>query len=282
MTLKQVLLKGMEILKNANIEAPVVDSGAILCQIVGCDRTFLYSHSDDIVDTDVKEKFFELLYRRSSGMPIQYITGRQKFMSLEFEVGPEVLIPRQDTEILVETVISICKRFSRAVKILDIGTGSGCIAISLAYIINNCHITATDISETALNTACRNAIKHKVVEKIEFLRSNLFSGLKKIKFDIIVSNPPYIRQDEIKTLQKEVRDYEPVEALDGGIDGLSFFREITAAAAGYLKPHGLLVFEVGYDQAEVVVQLMQDDYNEIIVIKDLAGIDRVVAGELKY
>jgi release factor glutamine methyltransferase len=223
----------------------------------------------------------EMLSNRSEGMPVQYITGYQEFMSLDFDVQPGVLIPRQDTEILAETVIGCCRKNREPATILDLGTGSGCIAVSLAYYLDECSVTAVDISEMALKIAYCNAVKNKVSERITFTAGNLFDNLGPVKFDVIVSNPPYARRHDIRTLQREVRDYEPVQALDGGEDGLWFYREIAGKAAGFLKPGGLLAFEVGYDQSDAVVQILEYDYTDIAVIKDLAGINRVVSGKLR-
>ncbi len=277
------LKKGIEILKNANNEAPVVEAGVMLCSALKCDKAFLYSHNDHCISRDEYDFYIEQLNQRASGKPLQYITGHQEFMSLDFIVTPDVLIPRQDTEILVETVINFAQNHlnSPALKILDIGTGSGCIAVSLAHYLKNCKVTAVDISEKALKIARLNADKAGAADRIRFLQSNVLERLEKDRFDVILSNPPYIPAADIKKLQVEVRDYEPIGALDGGADGLDFYRKIVSEAPCFLKPDCLLAFEVGYDQAQKVSRLMSQCFDDIQIIKDLSGIERVVTGKLQ-
>ena len=284
MILRDALFKGIETLRNAKIETPDTDAGVMLCSVLKRDRVFLYTHGDEILDDSVLNRFFECIALRAAGMPVQYITGVQEFMSLEFTVNSHVLIPRHDTEILVETVIAFadsCRDTGRELHILDIGTGSGCIAVSLAHYIENCRVTATDTSEEALKTARINSEKNGVKEKIAFKKSDLFENLKGECFDIIVSNPPYIPAGDIKDLQKEVRDYEPLTALDGGTDGLDFYRAIIGGVPEHLKPGGLIAFEVGINQANAVAELLDKCCHEVKVVKDLGGIDRVVYGRLK-
>lgn len=292
MNIKEALNKGIEVLKSSNIEAPVVEAGVMLCFALECDRVFLYTHSENAIDDKILERYLTFINLRAKGMPIQYITGHQEFMSLDFAVNSHVLIPRHDTEILVETVIEYVNGLYTAVSIsgspspvpqvhiLDIGTGSGCIAVSIAYYARQCRITAADISQKALETAFLNAFKNNVSDRIEFVRSNLFDSLNEQKFDVIVSNPPYIPSDEINFLQTEVRKFEPVIALDGGQDGLDFYRRIVDEAPRFLKPQGLLAFEVGCGQSQDVAGLMKGMYFDISIIKDLAGIERVVTGRL--
>ncbi len=280
MTVREALAKGTDILRNAGIEAPAVDAGVMLCHVLDCDRTWLYAHGEEEMDAAGMEKYAFALSKRSSGMPVQYVTGRQEFMGLDFHVGPGVLIPRQDTEIIVERAIEIGRGFGSGVKILEIGTGSGCIAVSLAYFLKDCFVAAVDVSEKALEIARLNAISNGVAGRIEFIRSNLFDSLHMSGFDMIVSNPPYIRHEEILQLERKVRDFEPLLALDGGMDGLAFYRRITAKAPGFLKEKGYLAFEVGIDQAADVANLMKGCFAGITIAKDLAGIERVVTGQL--
>lgn len=236
------------------------------------------------------KKYKELLKRRALGEPYAYIVGYKEFMKLKFKVTPDVLIPREDTETLVQEIIQIANKNSVILsqknigkeapkqKILDMCTGSGCIAISLAKYIANSELTAVDISENALKLANENAILNDT--KINFIKSNLFENIVE-KFDIIVSNPPYIKRNIINSLQKEVKN-EPIIALDGGITGLDFYETITKNAYKYLNPHGLLAFEIGYDQAKEVSELMQNQgYENITVIQDLGKNDRVVCGTIK-
>lgn len=284
MTLAEIFNNSIDILKNEKIEAPVVEAGVILCFVLGRDKTFLYAHPEYILTSEEETRYIELIKERSLGTPVQYLTGRQEFMSLDFRVNSSVLIPRHDTEILVETAINHAMKLNgRNIKVLDIGTGSGCIAISIAYYIDSSMVTAIDISEEALAIARGNAIKNGVAHKLEFVQSDIFSSLKgstKV-FDIIVSNPPYIPSKEIEELQVEVRNYEPLGALDGGVDGLDFYRRIVGEAANYLAENGLLALEVGYNQAGDVARLMEKDYYDINIIRDLAQIGRVVSGKLK-
>lgn len=288
MTYGEALKTGIQILKAANNEAPAVDAGALLCAAANCGRVFLYSHGDRVVSEEDLRKYLSTLEKRAQGYPLQYLTGMQEFMSLPFEVGPGVLIPRQETELLVETVIDFCgkKRASsegatdcgRAFRILDIGTGSGCIAVSLAHYLPGCVVTAVDKMEDALMIAEKNAVKNGVDGRVIFEKSDLFQNVGGEAFDVIVSNPPYIRSDVIPGLMREVREHEPYTALDGGTDGLHFYREITCNAPAYLKKGGMLAFETGYDQARDVASLMASNFVDIKTFHDLSGMDRVVSG----
>jgi release factor glutamine methyltransferase len=305
MKIQEALLKGTQILKDANIEAPVVEAGVILCHMLKCDRSYLYIHGDKSLSENEVNEYLEKVLIRAKGFPVQYITGRQEFMSINFHVTPDVLIPRHDTEILVETVIEHVKglyshippltshlsfstsHFSSApqVRILDIGTGSGCIPISLAYYLDNCRITSIDISEGALQVAKINAEEAGVEEKVKFVKKDIFQGLEglsdEVLFDVIVSNPPYIPSSDIAGLQVEVKEHEPLSALDGGTDGLDFYRIIVENASRHLKRSGLLIFEVGYDQATAVIEIMGKYFTDIGTVKDLSGIERVVRGFLR-
>ncbi len=291
MTYGEAYRKGMQILKDAGIEAPANDAGVLLCHAAKCGRTFIYAHGDELLEDGIERAYRLLLEKRSAGCPLQYLTGVQEFMSLKFEVRPGVLIPRQDTELLVETVLDHIRVHNgdradpncgsgRILKILDMCTGSGCIAVSLAYHYPGCLVTASDIMPDALETASGNTQRNGVADRVSFIESDLFSNIPETEFDVIVSNPPYIRTGDLSGLQREVRDHEPIGALDGGADGLRFYRSIIASSPGYLKSGGLLVFETGYDQASEVSDLMAGDgrYDDIRIFRDLAGIDRAVAG----
>lgn len=275
--LKDVLLEGIKKLKLSNIEAPVVTAGAMLCTVLGCDKTYLYSHDDYSLSNYECDSFCEAIRRRIDGEPLQYITGFQEFMSLNFIVSHDVLIPRQDTEILVESVLQFAND-KEYVNILDIGTGSGCIAISLAYYVKNSRVIGLDISKGALEIARKNARKCGVEEKTTFLESNLLDNIPLQDFDIIVSNPPYIPVRDIETLERQVKDFEPRSALDGGPDGLDFYRKIVKDSLSYIKPKGLLAFEVGFDQSQEVMNIMEDSFDNLKIVKDLSGIERVVMG----
>ena len=278
MNLSDAFKKGIEILKNVGNEAPASDAGVLLCSAVRCDRAFLYAHGSNELDSVLLENYFSMLERRAAGMPLQYLTGVQEFMSLSFEVGEGVLVPRQETEILVEAVMNLCRERGGIDRILDIGTGSGCIAVSLAYYIPDCNVTAIDKMLDALAIAQRNAITNGVADRVRFVKSNLFEELEKEPFDVMVSNPPYIRTKDIEGLQREVRCYEPPEALDGGEDGLHFYKAILHGTQRFLREGGSLAFETGYDQAAEVAALMSGFFRDIKIYKDLAGIERVVIG----
>lgn len=239
------------------------------------------STSDWIINrkAEVKEEYvnkaLEMAHRRISGEPLQYIIGKAGFMGMDFEVNKNTLIPRQDTETLIETLIDMIG--DRKVSILDIGTGSGCIGISLGKFLKDARITVLDISQEALNTALRNADRNGV--KIKAVCMDILSEIPEGKYDVIVSNPPYIETSIIKSLQTEVRDYEPLSALDGGSDGLLFYRRITDIAPRLLNEKGILAYEIGYDQGKKVHMLMEKDFYDIRIIKDYCGNDRVITGK---
>ncbi|MCX7747131.1 MAG: peptide chain release factor N(5)-glutamine methyltransferase [Clostridia bacterium] len=286
MTIKELLTAAINMLKKANIEAPAFEAGVILCNALECDRTHLYTHGEAIVADNQVERVFTAVKLRAERNPLQYITGHQEFMSLDFIVNPNVLIPRQDTEILVEAVlknIAALESKTSYVNVLDIGTGSGCIAVSIAYYRENCRVTAVDISEKALETAKVNAANLCTEEKVIFIKSDLFDALGKEhygRYNVIVSNPPYIPSGDIGSLQEEVKQHEPHGALDGGDDGLDFYREIIDKSRLFLTQGGTLAFETGYDQARAVAELMKNYYENIEIIKDLSGTERVVLGRL--
>ena len=273
-------------MKNAGNMTPAIDdAGVILCFVLGCDRAYLLSHYDRELGSNEEDRYFELIALKAAGTPIQHITGNREFMSLDFRVNSHVLIPRPETEILVETVLDHVKNHApdKCVRILDIGTGSGCIAVSLAYYIENCRIMASDISAEALDVARLNSVANGVSDKVTFILSNLFENLQGMVFDVIISNPPYIPSREIESLQTEVKEHEPLIALDGGEDGLYYYRKIIKDAPRYLGKNGLLAFEVGYNQACDVVRLMEErGFKGIKIVKDLSGIDRVIMGTYTF
>lgn len=286
MILKEAFINGIKSLKSANIQAPAVEAGVILCHILGCSRAYLYSHDDYELTADEFEAYIRMFDERIKGKPLQYITGSQEFMSLDFKVSPHVLVPRQDTEILVEAVMQQLKCSGKDNPVLlDIGTGSGCIAISLAHYIKNCRVFAMDISKEALEAARLNAERIGVSKRVRFIKANILNGLDsageigRFSLDVIVSNPPYIPTADIAGLEVQVRDYEPHLALDGGSDGLMFYRSIAKDALDYLKPDGMIAFEVGAGQADDVAGILKKDFGNIRIIKDLSGIDRVVMAD---
>ena len=230
------------------------------------------------IDESKVKKIKQKIKLRKQNVPLQYIIGNQEFMGLKFQVNEYTLIPRQDTEILVEKIVEIFK--DKECEILEIGSGSGAISISLAKMIKKSKVTSVDISEKALEVSKKNAKLNDVFNKIDFIKSDIFEKVDK-KFDLIVSNPPYIKTKEIDKLQKEVRMYEPILALDGGKDGLDFYRYISENAYKFLKQNGILAFEIGDNQAEDVKKIMNDSFEKITVYKDLQKIDRAIIGRLK-
>ncbi len=295
MTRKEAYDYGVDTLEAEGIENADCDVRILLEDLCGIEREELLLHGEKTISRVDTEKFMAAINRRLGHYPVQYITGKQEFMGLTFGVTPDVLIPRQDTEILVEEVL---KELNDGSRILDMCTGSGCILLSLLYYSNDCEGVGVDVSEEALAVAKDNAgrleldetfdmlfdprhgKKHIDQSKIEFIESNLFNDVRG-KFDIIVSNPPYIRSDVIPTLMEEVRDYEPMLALDGRKDGLFFYREIVKKSPNYLNGGGLLFFEIGYDQAEDVKKIMEEaGFKDIVVVQDYGHLDRVVWGRL--
>ncbi len=276
MTIKELIDKAAVELKTKKIDSPKLKSRLLMQFILDKPRQYIVVNDNKELTKEQKEKYLYNIQQLIKGIPLQHITHSQEFMKMDFYVDKNVLIPRPDTEILVEEVIKIAKKI-QAKNILDLCTGSGAIAISLAKYIENSKITAIDISSKAIEIAKQNAKKNEVENQIEFLKSDLFEKLPKEKFDIIVSNPPYIKKDIIKTLDKEVQN-EPEIALNGGIDGLDFYRKIIKQAYEFLKYKGYLCLEIGYDQKKEVIDLIEQENNYINTYckKDLYGNDRVI------
>lgn len=281
MVIKELSAKAERILTDAEYENARHTVQIIMRNVFSLDPLGLALNADSIADSEKAQTVIDYAHRCASGEPLEYVLGTQEFMSLEFDVNPSVLIPRADTETLVEIIIDECKKNGKALKLLDIGAGSGCIGISIAYYTDNTHITEADISTDALSTAKGNAEKNNVSSRIDFINCDILSEIPDGKFDIIVSNPPYIETDIIDTLDINVRDFEPHTALDGGADGLVFYRRITEIAPDMLTSGGLLAFEIGYNQGESVSKLMNVNFDNVRVIKDLCQNDRVVIGTLK-
>lgn len=267
MNLQELKTQGRKILKENNIDER--EARLLLAFAIGIEPDELIKVSE--CTEDVCEKYFYLIEKRISGIPFAYITGHKEFMKLDFKVNENVLIPRPETELLVNEVL-----IRKPNTLLDMCTGSGCIAISAAYYGKMERVMAADISEKALNVARENATKNNV--KVEFIKSDLFENITE-KYDIIVSNPPYIKTDVIETLEIDVKK-EPYIALDGGVDGLDFYRRIISEANKYLNANGYLMLEIGYDQGEEVKELLnKNGYNDVEVIKDLSGNDRICIGK---
>lgn len=280
MTIREIFNTYMEELSHIS-DTPKLDIEILLSKALGdVDRLYIHLNLHKELTKEQLDIFNKMIQDRLKGRPIAYIVNNREFMGLDFYVEEGVLIPRPDTEPLVEEVIELVKG-KENLKIVDIGTGSGAITVSLAKYIKDCQVYSLDISDKALSIGLKNAISNEVEDKINFIKSNIFSGIedKGLELDVIVSNPPYIRRADIETLHTQVKDYEPYIALEGGEDGLDFYRDITRESVKYLKDKGILAFEVGHDQAEDVSEILKHNgYTNIYTKKDLQGIDRVVIG----
>ena len=278
MTYRECYEQGCRTLQAAGIEEATLDARLLLEAVCGTDRNDLLVHGEQPVMPQAEEKYLYWIRQRAEHIPLQQLTGEQGFMGLTFNVNEHVLIPRQDTEILVEEVL---KELHDRMRILDMCTGSGCILLSLLHYSNDCEGLGVDLSAEALEVAGQNVLKVLTPEKAEhahFLQSDLFEKVEG-KFEIIVSNPPYIASAEVEKLMPEVRDHEPRMALDGTEDGLHFYRRIIKEAGKHLVNSGMLFFEIGYDQGQAVSELMRaGGYREVQVVQDYAGLDRVVLG----
>ena len=276
MRIKELLNEGIRRLAAAGIEETASDAWILFAWMKQVDRTWYFLHMTDEAAEDETAQYLALIDRRCGREPVQYITGEQAFMGLPFKVNPSVLIPRLDTEVLVEECL---KRLKPEAKILDMCTGSGCILISLMHYGKCAHGTGADISPEALQTARGNAELNGV--EADLIHTNLFEHISET-YDMIVSNPPYIESEVIKTLAPEVWQHEPMLALDGTGDGLFFYRKIVDRSPEFLNRSGWLCFEIGHNQADAVSAMMAErGFEEIKVIKDLAGLDRVVVGRLQ-
>lgn len=275
-TYRELFIQAVQELTDAGVPEPSADTWILFEAAFQIGRGAYYMNPDGIPQEEKIQRFRKLVEQRRKRIPVQYITGEQEFMGLSFRVTPAVLVPRQDTEILVDTVLH--RIGERTVQVLDLCTGSGCIAVSLAKLAANAVVTAADISTEALAVAAENGKRNNV--EVCFVESDLFSGVEGL-FDVIVSNPPYIPSADILDLEPEVKEHEPMLALDGTADGLFFYRQIVRQAVSHLREAGILAFEIGYNQAEAVTQMMEEaGFSDIQVIKDLAGLDRVVIGTI--
>lgn len=287
MNYKELFLWGRKELEKAGIGEFELDARLLLEHICNTNRNTLLVHGDREVTGKEEKEYREAIVVRSSRVPLQHITGVQEFMGLEFKVNKHVLCPRQDTECLVEEAMRYLHDGNR---ILDMCTGSGCILLSLLHYSNHCSGVGADISEEALQVASENATAIAALkrpnpwneETVSLIQSDLFSKVPEEKFDMIVSNPPYIASAVIPTLMEEVREHEPLTALDGKEDGLFFYRKIVEESRNYLAKEGMLFFEIGYDQGAAVSDMMKEaGFKEVTVVKDFAGLDRVVYGSYR-
>lgn len=274
MEIRVALKEGLKYLENSEYTNPFFEVRLILSRVLNKDMSYLISHDTEELNEDILKKYFNILSRRESGEPLQYIFGETEFYGNSFYIDKNVLIPRDDTEISIEVLNKIFKE-NNIKSFIEIGSGSGIVSVTMANMYRDVDFTAVDISDYAIKNTLKN-IKRYDLQNIEVLKSNLFENITG-KYDIIYSNPPYIRTDEIEKLQVEVKDYEPMSALDGGADGLYFYREIIKSAKEFLSDDGYLVFEIGHDQAKDLEDLLKD--YKVEVIKDLSNRDRVVIGK---
>jgi release factor glutamine methyltransferase len=309
--IRGALKEGMSLLRAAQVPSHTLAAELLLMHTLGRDRAWVHSHPEDALDPATAQKFLALIARRAAGEPVQYLTGKQEFWGLEFEVTPAVLIPRPETEHVME--VALARLGERGIKIhmdtgapretlrvADVGTGSGCLAIALAWELPHAQVFATDISPPALEVARRNATRHGVSDRIHFSQADLLGGLEKTdpssvgarhavpastqngsEFDLIVSNPPYIARSEADQLQREVLDHEPHAALFGGPTGIEMYQRIVDQARDLLRDRGILVLELGHDSADHVREIFeaQPAWTKVVITMDLAGIPRVLAAE---
>lgn len=274
MTYREAVEFGTKCLTDAGVPDAALDAWYLLQMVCRIERSYYYVHGEEDITQDAQKEYEIAVQKRAEYIPLQYIIGEQEFMGLRFKVNSNVLIPRQDTETLVEQVLKIVKP---GMKVLDLCTGSGCVLISVLKNAPELTGVGSDISKTALLVAKENAKMHEV--DADWIRSDLFDNITET-FDVIMANPPYIPTGEILSLMPEVRDFEPENALDGGADGLDFYRKIAGQVKDYLNPGGYVYMEIGYDQGEAVSELMRNaGFTEVEVIKDLARNDRVVKGK---
>jgi release factor glutamine methyltransferase len=295
---RTALKQGIHFLREAHVASDTLAAELLLLHVTRRDRTWLYAHPEELLDPKIIEFYFSLLRRRAAGEPTQHLTGKQEFWGLEFEVTPDVLIPRPETEHLIEVALDrLAVRELRSARdpkltgegltIIDIGTGSGCIAVALAKELPAAKIYATDISPAALKVAQRNATRLGFPNRITFLETSLFDSFSPsttqrapLLFDLVISNPPYIGRREARTLAIEVRDHEPASALFGGEEGYELYGLLIPQAARHLKPGGLLVMELGHDSLPAVRPLLETpQWTNLLVTNDLAGIPRVLSAE---
>ena len=273
----ELMLEAAEVLRNAGVPEARRQAASLMQDVIRRDRTFLLSHPEYVLSQEEEDRFRQNLTRRASGEPLQYITGNQAFFGLDFEVTKDVLIPRPETELLVESALKLIAKDSHP-RICDVGTGSGCIAISIVHEHRSATAIAIDISEAALRVAQRNAERHSVSNRIDFVAADCLSAIcPNHTVDLVVSNPPYVAGSSWTGLQREVRDHEPRVALLSGADGLTMIRRLLVEAESVLKPGGHLLFEMGFDQGAAVEQLVNRRVWQILDIHpDLQGIPRIV------
>lgn len=281
MEIREILEVGREKLKSLDGADPLKESVYILSKVLGENKIYIFTNLSKWVSKEEEEVFLGLVEDRKTGKPMAYIFNEKEFMGINFYVDERVLIPRPETEELVEFIIGFIEANYKGenIQVLDIGTGSGTIALSLGKRFKGIEVLGVDVSKEALEVARENLNRLKA-SNVSFKRSDLFENIgKEEKFSIIVSNPPYIRKDVVRNLQKDVKDFEPGLALDGGEDGLDFYRRIINRSKSHLEKEGMLLFEIGYDQGREVKALMEEEgYKNVQIAKDLQGLDRIVSG----
>jgi release factor glutamine methyltransferase len=289
MNVRTALREAIVRLESESVPSAGLAAELLLLHVLQRDRTWIYAHPESLLSGDQWQNYFALVARRAAGTPVQYLTGAQEFWGLEFEVTPDVLIPRPETEHVVEVAFArMSARKSETLRIADAGTGSGCLAVALAIELPRARIFATDVSAAALDVARRNAAKHSVAARIEYLECNLLDAFLSegtlpaaapdVAFDLIVSNPPYVALADVASLPREVRDHEPAVALFAGESGLDLYAPLIDQARDLLSPGGALVIELGYNGAEHVASLLSSEaWRDIEIANDLAGIARVAS-----
>ena len=278
-SIADLIIEATRILREAGVSEARREASSLLEHILERDRTFVITHANTLVNEEHLERYRQIVTRRSNGEPLQYITGRQSFFGLDFEVTPAVLIPRPETELLVETALKILPVEAESV-ICDVGTGSGCIAIALVHKRARTRAVGIDVSTRALQVAHRNAVRHAVGDRVSFVAADIFSWLKSDRpvFDLVVSNPPYVAGSQLAGLQREVRDHEPREALTPGADGLTIIRRLLSESDAFIKSGGHLLIEIGFDQGSDVERLVDRNIWHLLAIhNDLQSIPRIVA-----
>jgi release factor glutamine methyltransferase len=280
--IRRLLQWTQQFLRDKGVDSPRLDAEILLAHTLGCKRIDLYVRSDEIATDAQRAAFRDLIKKRVYGCPVAYLVGQREFFQLNLDVTPDVLIPRPETELVVLEALRVLKG-KAAPRVLDVGTGSGCIALAIAHQAKNVQATAVDISASALAVAKRNADKHGLSSRVRFLESDLFAKLGGEKFDLIVSNPPYIAAGEFAGLAKDVRDFEPRLALDGGPDGLDIYRRLIAAAPAQLEPEGSLLLEIGAGQEAPVRELIaaQGRFGTIVTHRDGQKLPRVLESPLR-
>lgn len=280
-SIRQAITEGAVRLHAADIDQERRTAGLLLCHVMGIDRTRLLTRSEEQIDEAQYRDYLALVERRAAGEPVQYLTGHQEFYGLDFIVTSDVLIPRPETEFLIERVMKLLEERQDSPLIADVGTGSGCIAVTLAMQLPQARLIATDASRTALNVARKNAERHGVRDRIEFLEGDLLMPLAERGLegavDVLASNPPYVNEESRELLQREVRNWEPHTALFAGVDGLDFYRRLIAESPHYLKPGGYVVLEMGFSQVDSISEMVKGGALELVdMTRDLQGIPRTL------